>query len=468
MPNVPTYRCGDPDERQYVLEHIGELVVKPSNESGGYGIVIGGRATEALEVVKRRIASSGTRRLGGPADACTFDGADPRDGSVAPRHVDLRPFTLLGPEGAYVTPGGLTRVARQEGSLIVNSSQGGGSKDTWVVSGAVTDPGLPRRRSRHGRRPAGRASPAEPANGFGPGTGRRGRAGGAPGRAGAAVEGRDVGRDVGHELARTRAAGQEMTNMLLARTAESVYWAGRYLERAEDMARIVLVHGDTHVDLPVGEDIGWAPLLEIAGVEHAYAHAPLGLAPHPAEGQRGDIPAREAEVVEFLLFEDDNPSAVLASVSGAREALRLARPAVPREAWELCNDLWLALGEQRAELRTPRRPGAAAAPRHRRLPAGERSAVGRHAPRRGDGVHAHRAVPGACRPDLPAAARSEPTTRWWRGGTTPTTRSAPWGCCAPSPPTSPSATRCRPGRARGRRSSSCSATRRSRGRWPRA
>ena len=116
--------------------------------------------------------------------------------------------------------------------------------------------------------------------------------------------------------------------MLLARTAESVYWAGRYLERAEDMARIVLVHGDTHVDLPVGEDIGWAPLLEIAGVEHAYAQRHWG-SRLTAEGQRGDIPAREAEVVEFLLFEDDNPSAVLASVSGAREALRLARPAVP-------------------------------------------------------------------------------------------------------------------------------------------
>jgi len=139
--------------------------------------------------------------------------------------------------------------------------------------------------------------------------------------------------------------------MLLARTAESVYWAGRYLERAEDMARIVLVHGDTHVDLPVGEDIGWSPLLEIAGVEQAYAQRHWG-SRLTAEGHRGDIPATEAEVVEFLLFDDENPSAVLASVSGAREALRLARPAVPREAWELCNDLWLALGEQRAELRT--------------------------------------------------------------------------------------------------------------------
>jgi uncharacterized circularly permuted ATP-grasp superfamily protein len=65
------------------------------------------------------------------------------DREIAPRHVDLRPFTLLGPEGSYVTPGGLTRVARPVGSLIVNSSQGGGSKDTWVVDGAVADPRMP-------------------------------------------------------------------------------------------------------------------------------------------------------------------------------------------------------------------------------------------------------------------------------------------------------------------------------------
>jgi hypothetical protein len=65
------------------------------------------------------------------------------DAEISPRHVDLRPFTLLGPEGSYVTPGGLTRVARPLGSLIVNSSQGGGSKDTWVVDGAVLDPKMP-------------------------------------------------------------------------------------------------------------------------------------------------------------------------------------------------------------------------------------------------------------------------------------------------------------------------------------
>jgi uncharacterized circularly permuted ATP-grasp superfamily protein len=140
LPNVPTYRCGDPEERDYVLEHLGELVVKPANESGGYGIVIGGRAgPEALELVKRRIAAYPAGWVAQPTLALS---TVPTlcEGSLAPRHVDLRPFVLLGPGGSYVTKGGLTRVALQPGSLIVNSSQGGGSKDTWVVD-AATIPG---------------------------------------------------------------------------------------------------------------------------------------------------------------------------------------------------------------------------------------------------------------------------------------------------------------------------------------
>ena len=138
MPNVPTFRCGDPEERQYVLEHISELVVKPANESGGYGIVIGGRAgDEALELVKRRIASFPAGWVAQPTLALS---TVPTlcEGTLAPRHVDLRPFVLFGPGGSYVTKGGLTRVALQPGSLIVNSSQGGGSKDTWVVDAATT------------------------------------------------------------------------------------------------------------------------------------------------------------------------------------------------------------------------------------------------------------------------------------------------------------------------------------------
>ena len=119
--------------------------------------------------------------------------------------------------------------------------------------------------------------------------------------------------------------------MLLARMADAVYWAGRYLERAEDMARVVAVHGETHIDLPVGEDVGWWPLIEITGAASEFRAAALGR-PAPAEGQ----------VVDFVLVDRDNPASILSSIAAARANLRRARPVVPREVWELCNELWMA------------------------------------------------------------------------------------------------------------------------------
>ena len=123
--------------------------------------------------------------------------------------------------------------------------------------------------------------------------------------------------------------------MLLARMAEAVYWAGRYLERAEGTARIVQVHTDTHVDLPVGADVGWEPLLSIVGVDTEFAARYRAAAGDEAA-------AAEADVIEFLLHAEDNPSSILASLAAARANLRMARPVVPREAWEICNSLWLA------------------------------------------------------------------------------------------------------------------------------
>ena len=135
LPNVPTYRCLYDDERRYVVEHISELVVKPANESGGYGLLIGDRATEAerataianIEADPRNWIAQPILQLSTVPTLC--------DAGIEPRHVDLRPFILSGGHH-YVTAGGLTRVALRKGSLIVNSSQGGGSKDTWIVSGA--------------------------------------------------------------------------------------------------------------------------------------------------------------------------------------------------------------------------------------------------------------------------------------------------------------------------------------------
>ncbi len=134
LPNVPTYRCIYADEREYVIEHMSELVVKPANESGGYGLLIGDRATEReiaeavahIEADPRNWVAQPILALSTAPTLC--------DGQVEPRHLDLRPFILSG-ESHYVSAGGLTRVALRRGSLVVNSSQGGGSKDTWIVEG---------------------------------------------------------------------------------------------------------------------------------------------------------------------------------------------------------------------------------------------------------------------------------------------------------------------------------------------
>ena len=132
LPNVPTYRCVYDDERRYVIDHIEELVVKPANESGGYGLLIGNRASRAeldaaiaqIEADPRNWVAQPILTLSTVPTLC--------DGVIEPRHVDLRPFILSGAT-TYVSAGGLTRVALRKGSLIVNSSQGGGSKDTWIV-----------------------------------------------------------------------------------------------------------------------------------------------------------------------------------------------------------------------------------------------------------------------------------------------------------------------------------------------
>ncbi len=131
--------------------------------------------------------------------------------------------------------------------------------------------------------------------------------------------------------------------MLLARMAEAVYWAGRYLERAEGTARIVQVHTDAHVDMPVGQDVGWEPLLSIVGVDSEFAERYS----HAADAGAAD--AAEEDVIEFLLRGEENPSSIMGAIASARENLRTARPVIPREAWEACNNLWLVCSDNLAE-----------------------------------------------------------------------------------------------------------------------
>jgi uncharacterized circularly permuted ATP-grasp superfamily protein len=133
LPNVPTYICSDPGDRRYVLENLGKLVVKAANESGGYGMLVGPHSTAAeREEFARRIDAAPRNYIAQPTLSLSRVPTIV-DGSFEGRHVDLRPYILYGKD-IFVLPGGLTRVALKRGSLVVNSSQGGGSKDTWVLA----------------------------------------------------------------------------------------------------------------------------------------------------------------------------------------------------------------------------------------------------------------------------------------------------------------------------------------------
>ena len=135
--SVPTFLCGDPDHRQEVLRRIGELVVKPVDASGGYGILIGPTATERT-IEEFRAAINANPRGYIAQEIVQLSRHPTLNGQVlSPRHVDLRPFIVQGANGIHVLAGGLTRVALREGSFVVNSSQGGGSKDTWVLMPAA-------------------------------------------------------------------------------------------------------------------------------------------------------------------------------------------------------------------------------------------------------------------------------------------------------------------------------------------
>ena len=133
LKNVPSWRCREPDALGHVLENLHELVVKEVNGSGGYGMLVGPTAArDEIEAFRARLRDQPDNFIAQPTLALstcpTFV-----DSGVAPRHVDLRPFVLTGSDEVRIIPGGLTRVALKEGSLVVNSSQGGGTKDTWVL-----------------------------------------------------------------------------------------------------------------------------------------------------------------------------------------------------------------------------------------------------------------------------------------------------------------------------------------------
>ena len=133
LQNVPTWQCGKADDCKFVLENLGELVVKEVHGSGGYGMLVGPKSTaEQIASFAERIRADPGNYIAQPTLALSTVPTFVEEG-VAPRHVDLRPYCLVG-ERIELVPGGLTRVALKDGSLVVNSSQGGGVKDTWVLA----------------------------------------------------------------------------------------------------------------------------------------------------------------------------------------------------------------------------------------------------------------------------------------------------------------------------------------------
>ena len=131
--NVPTWRCREPEALGYVLDHLAELVVKEVDGSGGYGMLVGPKSSKAeVEAFRARILADPGNYIAQPTLALSTC-PTATDAGIAARHVDLRPFVLTGTNGVHIVPGGLTRVAMTPGSRVVNSSQGGGTKDTWVV-----------------------------------------------------------------------------------------------------------------------------------------------------------------------------------------------------------------------------------------------------------------------------------------------------------------------------------------------
>src|SRR5664279_2330772 len=274
LDNVRTFRLADPDHRAYVLDRLDTLVIKPVEGSGGKGIVIGPQATDANpDLVRRQIVANPRGWVAQPVVALST-APTLADGAISPRHIDLRPFAINDGQQIRVLPGGLTRVALRRGGLIVNSSQGGGSKDTWVLT---HEPQVVGQFSQWSQR----KRPTTDTQGDGHG--------------------------------------------LLSRIAESLFWMGRYLERAEHTARLLDVHLQRVIDDPwVDERQATLALLEAMGLPAAESHD-------------------EHQVAERLGYDRENPSSVAGALAAARDNARGARDAVSSEFWECLNSTWLEL-----------------------------------------------------------------------------------------------------------------------------
>ena len=215
LPNVDTYRMEVPDHREYALDHLAELVIKPVDGSGGKGIVIGSKADPQTLRAAREAIVENPRGWIAQREVALSTVPTLIGDKMRPRHVDLRPFAVNDRKSVWVLPGGLTRVALPEGELVVNSSQGGGSKDTWVLE--VDVDGQPA--------PAGR--PPEQSAKFRPDPQRR------------QVQSQMSFRSQQGNSNRAPAfpdRSDERAGIMLSRIAEALYWMGRHVERADSTA----------------------------------------------------------------------------------------------------------------------------------------------------------------------------------------------------------------------------------------
>ena len=234
LADVQTYVCARDDDRRYVLEHLGELVVKAVDEAGGYGMLMGPQSTAAeRDEFARRIAGRAAPvRRAAPHRALDLpDLGRGATRALVPRRVDLRPFVAHRPRGSWVLPGGLTRVALRDGSYVVNSSQGGGSKDTWVLQDGVADAPRP-----------------------------------------------------------SDSIGGEM----IARVADHCFWLGRYIERTENTARVLQVTGALALDAELPARRCWHPLVIVSGQEEDYV-ARFGRDAARRRGARAALPHARSE-----------------------------------------------------------------------------------------------------------------------------------------------------------------------------
>ena len=269
LPNVETQLLADPDVRATVLADPAPYVIKPVDGSGGYGIFVGPQAddkavhdiVEAVEAEPRRYIAQRVIRLSRHPTLI--------DGRLEPRHVDLRPF-VVGGEYIDVLPGGLTRVALREGSLIVNSSQGGGSKDTWVERAEGIERGITRPMDRSGR-----------------------------------VD----------------------TDAVLARVAEPLFWTGRYLDRMDGTARMLAEanHG-VLAGLPVEAGLRLSELLEVLTLTGEYAETGHELSMYPVTRFLVDDRTNPGSIVESLAAARDN-------LRSARERVPAELRAAVNDTW---------------------------------------------------------------------------------------------------------------------------------------